>query len=291
VPIAGGETDRPVIIRRVIDGITPMPAATPTNLIAPDSRRVSVRVFAEIVVHLVRHQMDAEHRMTILGWAWPLARQLAQLATLVFIFGSVIDLHIPHFPVYVFSGLVSWTWFSSGISSASTALLDDRHLLFQPRFPSIVLPIVAVAVPLVDVALALPVLLVLASFEGGLHWTLVLLPALVVLQLFFMAGIAWLVSSLSVFFRDIPNLVIVLLQVVFYMSPVFYRLTTVSSHYAKILRFNPMATVIEAYRAVLLGEASPSVGRFLYVGGASILFIAIGLYVFHRQAPGFVDSL
>jgi lipopolysaccharide transport system permease protein len=283
--------DGPEIISSMIESIAPAPASAAAELIAPDARPLNPRVFSEIVVHLVRREMDAEHRMTILGWAWPLVRQLAQLATLVFIFGSVINLHIPHFPVYVFSGLVSWTWFSTGIGSASTALLSERHLVFQPRFPSIVLPIVAITVPLVDVALALPVLLILASFEGGLHWTLVLLPALVVLQFFLMAGLAWLVASLSVFFRDIPNLVIVALQVIFYMSPVFYRLKTVSSHYSRYLKFNPMATVIDGYRAVLLGDVSPSVARFLYVGGVGAVLLVVGLVVFRRQAPSFVDSL
>jgi lipopolysaccharide transport system permease protein len=275
----------------MIESTAPSPSVAAVELVIPDSPQLTPRAFTEIVVHLVRREMDAEHRMTVLGWAWPLVRQLAQLATLVFIFGSVINLHIQHFPVYVFSGLVSWTWFASGIGSASTAFLDERHLLFQPRFPSIVLPIVAVTVPLVDVALALPVLLVLASFEGGVHWTLVLLPALVIFQLFFMSGIAWLLSSLSVFFRDIPNIVTVGLQVVFYMSPVFYRLNRVPSHYARLLRFNPMATLIDAYRAVLLGETSPSVDRFLYVGGISVVLIALGLFVFRRNAPAFVDSL
>ncbi len=269
----------------------PTPAPPAAELVIPDARAVSVGAFSEIVAHLVRRAMDAEHRMTILGWAWPLVRQLAQLATLVFIFGSVINLHIPHFPVYVFSGLVSWTWFSTGTGSAATSLLDERHLVFQPRFPSIVLPIVAIAVPLVDVALALPVLLVLAGFEGGLHWTLVLLPAVVVLQLYLMSGIAWLVSAASVFFRDVPNVVAVALQVIFYMSPVFYRLKSVPSHYGNILRLNPMTTVIEGYRAVLLDQPAPSFTRFGYVGGvATILFVA-GFIFFRRRAPSFVDSL
>jgi lipopolysaccharide transport system permease protein len=275
----------------MIERTTPTPTHPAAELVIPDARAVSVAGFSEIVVHLVRRAMDAEHRMTILGWAWPLVRQLAQLATLVFIFGSVINLHIPHFPVYVFSGLVSWTWFSTGTGSASASLLDERHLVFQPRFPSIVLPIVAIAVPLVDVALALPVLLVLASFEGGLHWTLVLLPAVVVLQLYMMSGIAWLVSAASVFFRDVPNVVAVALQVIFYMSPVFYRLKSVPSHYGNILKLNPMTTVIEGYRAVLLDQPAPSFIRFGYVGVLSTVLVVAGFVFFRRRAPSFVDSL
>jgi lipopolysaccharide transport system permease protein len=279
----------------MIEGTVPPPGAPPTSvaadLVAPDARVLKPSAFSEIVAHLVRREIDSTHRMTVLGWAWPLVRQLAQLATLVFIFGSVLKFGIPHFPVYVFSGLVAWTWFSTGVSSAATSLLDQRHLVFQPRFPSSVLPIVAITVPLVDVALALPVLLVLVAAESGLHWEVVLVPALILLQLFFMCGVAWLVSSVSVFSRDVPNIVTVALQVIFYMSPVFYRLHSVPSRYATILKLNPLTTLIDGYRAVLLGDPAPSVLRFAYVFVLSCVLIVAGLVVFRRQTPAFVDNL
>src|SRR4051812_33147000 len=154
------------------------PAAASTSpsrtdgLAVPGERRLTPGVFQEVVLHLVRREIDATHRMTVLGWAWPVARQLAQLAALVFIFGSVLKLGIPHFPVFVFSGLIAWTWFSTGIGTAATVLLDDRHLVFQARLPRAVLPMVSVVVPLVDVVLALPVLLLLAVLERGLEWTI-----------------------------------------------------------------------------------------------------------------------
>lgn len=90
-----------------------------------------------MVRHLVKRELDSTHKLTVLGWAWPVLKQGFQLLILVFIFGYVINLHIPHFPVYVFSGLLSWTWFATGIGASGTCLLDERHLLFQPRFPEV----------------------------------------------------------------------------------------------------------------------------------------------------------
>ena len=229
--------------------------------------------------------------MTVLGWAWPVARQLAQLAALVFIFGSVLDLGIEHFPVFVFSGLIAWTWFSTGIGTAATVLLDERHLVFQPRLPSAVLPIVAVAVPLVDVLLALPILLIMAAFERGLEWTVVVTPLLVVLQLLLMAGISWIVASVSVFFRDVPNLTQVVLQILFYMTPVFYGLRAVPDRYENVLQANPMTTMVEAYRAALLGDPWPPVGHFLYVIGLSVVLCAVGYVTFRRLSRNFADNL
>jgi lipopolysaccharide transport system permease protein len=269
----------------------PVPSAPDTTLTSPGSRRLNPAVFQEVVLHLVRREIDATHRMTVLGWAWPVARQLAQLAALVFIFGSVLDLGIPHFPVFVFSGLIAWTWFSTGIGTAATVLLDERHLVFQPRLPSAVLPIVAIVVPLVDVVLALPFLVILAVLERGLEWTAVLTPLLVLLQLLLMAGIAWLVSSVSVFFRDVPNLTQVVLQILFYLTPVFYGLRSVPDEYEPILHANPMSTMVEAYRAALLGDPWPTAGRFLYVIALSVALCAIGYLTFRRLSRNFADNL
>jgi lipopolysaccharide transport system permease protein len=269
---------------------SPSPPAE-AALTAPGTRRLTPGVFQEVVLHLVRREIDATHRMTLLGWAWPVARQLAQLAALVFIFGSVIDQGIPHFPVFVFSGLIAWTWFSTGVGTATTVLLDDRHLVFQPRLPAAVLPIVSIVVPLVDVLLALPILLVMAALETGVEWTIVVTPLLVVLQLALMAGISWLVSSVSVFFRDVPNLVQVVLQILFYMTPVFYGLRTVPDEYQSILELNPMTTLVEAYRAALLGAPWPSAGHFIYVAVLAIVLCIGGYLTFARLSRNFADNL
>jgi lipopolysaccharide transport system permease protein len=269
------------------------PGSTAT-LVQPGGARLSPRGFSDVVRHLVKRELDATHKLTALGWAWPVLKQAMQLVILIFIFGDVINLHIPHFPVYVFSGLLAWTWFSTGIGAATTCLLDDRHLLFQPRFPGAVIPIVAIAVPLVDMAVALPLLLVLAIFEEGLQWTALLLPLLVVLQFTLMAGIAWFISAATVHFRDVPNIVAVLLQALFYMTPVFYRLHNIPSKYTHILDINPMTTMVQGYRALLLGTTTtpmPDLRRWLYVIVLSTLLAVLGRLFFRRNQTTLVDSL
>jgi ABC-type polysaccharide/polyol phosphate export permease len=154
-----------------------------------------------------------------------------------------------------------------------------------------VLPVVALVVPLVDVLLALPVLFALVLFEHGLEWTVVVIPLLVALQLLLMTGIGWLTSAASVFFRDVPNLVAVALQILFYMTPVFYGLRNVPEQYTGILHANPMTTIVEGYRAALLGEPWPDPERFAYVAILGVVLCGIGYVVFSRLSKRFVDSL
>src|SRR5580765_6191583 len=148
--------------------------SAPSDAPAPAMRvtRPSLDQLRELVVHLVRREVASTHRDTLLGWMWPLVRQLVQLAVLVFVFSKVIDLGIEDYPVFVFSGLIAWNWFATALAGGARSLLINRHLVFQPRLPAVVVPAVAVVVPVVDVAIALPVLVAMLVVNGDVHATM-----------------------------------------------------------------------------------------------------------------------
>jgi lipopolysaccharide transport system permease protein len=254
-------------------------------------RGTDVRQLRELVSHLFRRELALAHRGTLLGGAWPLTRLLVQLAVLVFIFGHVVDLNIPDYPVFVLTGLIAWTWFATGVAVASAALLEQRHLVFQPNCPPVVLPVVSVTAPAFDVLVALPALVVLTALTGTFEGTVPLLIPLFAVQLVLMVGIAWIVAPISVYLRDVPNLVTVGLLILFYLSPVFYAISRVPEQYQWVLLANPMGTLIEAYRAVALGDPFPPIGAFIGVVVGSIVLAWIGLRVFRRLEGGLVDEL
>src|SRR5215217_4690127 len=233
------------------------------------ARPLRPRAFAELALHLTARQLKSSHHLTLLGWGWPVARQLAQLAVLVFIFGKVLDLDVDNYPAFVFVGLMAWTWFSGAVSGAATSVLSQRHLVMQPRLPPSVLPIVAVVVPLVDVLFALPVLVLMLALSTGLDWGLLACPVLLLLQLAFVAGLGWLVASVSVFLRDVPNLIVVALMSLCYLTPVFYERSRVPDRFHWILDINPLTTINEAYRELRLGTPGPGLVRLGAVAAVS----------------------
>lgn len=248
-------------------------------------------MFAALVIHLTARQLKSSHHLTLLGWGWPVARLLAQLAVLVFLFSKVIQLGIPNYPIFVFVGLVGWNWFSTGVSGASSSVLSQRHLVMQPRLPSSVLPIVAVAVPFVDVLFALPVLVLMLVLSTGLSWGLLACPLVFALEFLLIAGVAWLVAGVSVFLRDVPNLVGVALMILFYLTPVFYAGSHVPNRLRWVLDLNPLATIIDAYRWLLLGTPAPSAARVGAVVAATVMVTVVGYRAFARLAPRFADHL
>jgi lipopolysaccharide transport system permease protein len=251
----------------------------------------SRRHLVDLVIHLARRQLESAHRFTLLGWLWPLARQLVQLAVLVFLFSSVLDLGIEDFALFVFTGLLIFSWFQNAVTAATAVLERERHLVFSARFPTIALPLVAVAVPLVDVLIALPVLVVMLAAEGRLEATALLLPGLLALEFVLTAGVALLVAPLSVYFRDVPNIVSLGLLLLFYLTPVFYGLKNVPERFHWMLELNPLTPLVTAVRAVMLEGRLPAAGDVLTVAAVAAVAAAAGLWTFRRLEPDMVDEL
>lgn len=254
--------------------------------LASEARRLT-----QLTIHLALREVSARHRFTTLGWLWPLARQLAQFAVLLLIFTSVVDLEIHDYPAFLLTGLVAWSWFSNGLTDGTGSLIAHRHLLFRPRCPAAVLPVAASAVALVDSLIALPVLLGIVAVSGDLAPSVLFLPVLAVIQLLLVCGLAWLASAASVYLRDVAQIVIVGLLLLFYLTPVFYETARVPDDYEWVIRLNPLTPLLEGYRDVLVDGHLPPALPIAEVAAASAAFALIGFLVFQRLRQGFVDEL
>ena len=250
-----------------------------------------MRYLRELVLHLTKRELALSYQNTILGWSWPLARQLFQLAVLVFVFSKVLDLNIKNYPAFVFCGLIVFTWLSNGVLVASRSILSNRHFALRPGFPTAVLPIIAISVAMFDAIVALPVLILMLVVGHNLTAGVLLLPIAFLVQFVFMAGLAWFCASSSVILRDIPNLVGLLVLLGFYITPVYFDLARIPEQYQWVLRLNPAAIFIEADRAMLLGTPWPPAASLIGVTLLS-LAVAIGGYAcFRRLSISFADEL
>lgn len=249
------------------------------------------RRLAGLVGHLAGRRLKSMHRLTLLGWLWPLARQLIQLVVLVFLFSHVLKLGISDYPVFVFSGLLVWNWFQSGLLLAASSFIADRHLVFSPRLPNGVLPLAAIVVPLLDALMAMPVLVVALAVTGHLHPTILLLVPLVIALFVFIGGLGLLVATLNVFVRDIENVVAVGLILLFYLTPVFYAPASIPSSFKWVLDVNPMAAAVSAARAVTLGGRLPTAAEVASLAVGTMLAAVLGTLVYRRLNGDLIDEL
>jgi lipopolysaccharide transport system permease protein len=221
---------------------------------------------------LVRRDMKLRYKRSILGVAWTLLNPLTQLLVFVFVFTFVLPLNIPHYPSFLFTGILVWNWFQGALHQSTGAIVDNRELLRRPGFPVAMLPMVTVTSYLVHFLLALPVLLLFLMLDGHpLTSVLLALPGVMGLQFLLILSLAYLVATLHVTFRDTQYLLGVLLNLLFYLTPVFYNANSIPERYQALYRLNPMTHLVEAYREILLQGVFPEHLAALLVLGVCVV--------------------
>ena len=244
----------------------------------------------ELASELVLRELRLRYSGSVLGLGWSQVAALAQAGILIFVFGRVVRLGIPHYPAFVLVGMVPWLWFAAGIGSAASSVVSARDLVRRPGFPPAVLPLVAVGTALVNFLLTVPITLITVLLvTGHIPATAAVLPLLMIVQLLVMLGPAFLVAALNVFLRDTGHLVGILLGLYFYATPVFYEHVPAGYHF--VVTLNPMAHLLAAYRQTLLYGNLPSWSALatLAVGGALVTVACHRVFV--RGERWFAEEL
>ena len=246
----------------------------------------------DLLRELIARDIKLRYRGSLLGIAWTLLNPLAELLVLLFVFSSVFRVNIPNFGAYLFTGLLVYGWFQSSLNLATAAVVGNRELVRRPGVPSAILPIVTVASNLVHFVLSLPILFGLLILSGIQITSAVLaLPFLIAIQFVFIAGLAYPVATLHVWFRDTQHVLRVALQLLFYLTPIFYEAASVPPALRPLLRLNPMAPMIDAYRVALIQGEWPQASLLLWLTVVSCTLLLAGFVWFRRASHRFADEL
>jgi lipopolysaccharide transport system permease protein len=217
---------------------------------------------------------------------------LAQLLVFSFIFQTVLPLGIPNYTLFLFTGLLTWTWFQSSVTTATGAIVDNRELIRRPGFPIAVLPVVIILTNLLHFLLALPILLLFLLLAGiPLTGALLALPVVILLQFTLTLGVSYLLATLHITFRDTQYLVGILLMLGFYLTPIFYNVGALPQQYHLIYNLNPFVHIVGAYRGILIDGDLPTGLPLLAIGGVSLLLLIFGYRIFMNASYNFAEEL
>ncbi len=249
----------------------------------------SFRSTVELVGALTSRELRMRYQGSVFGWAWSLARPLALGLILSFALGKVLGTGIT--AEFLLAGLFPWFWFQSSVQMASGTFVGNGGLLKKVRFPRAVLPLSVVLGNTLQFLLALPVLagfLLYSGYEPSGAWAA--LPLIFVLQLLLTVGLAFFVASVTAYFRDLEHIVEVMLNLVFYATPIIYAADRVPDGYRWVIRLNPLAPLAESWRDILLEGAWP--GADLWFSAAITAgLLALGWYTFRALEDGFADVI
>ncbi len=251
--------------------------------------------YRELVFTLVWRDVVVRYKQTFLGVTWAVLVPALTTTVYVIVFGKFAK--FPHgntaYASLTAAGVIPMQYFASALSSSSTSLVSNLPLVTKVYFPRVLLPMAAVVVPLVDLIIALPLLLVLMGIYGT--WpgsaAVALAPAFLALAVITALGIGFLLSTITARWRDVPYIIPVFLSILPLVSGVMYALDQIPTKWQWIFSVNPMSAVIAGWRWAVLGETAPDLGRTSVSVSVAILLFALGLAVFRTYEPRFADTI
>jgi homopolymeric O-antigen transport system permease protein len=264
-----------------------------------------IRSRRRLVRYLVQADIRKKGADTILGNLWWIMDPLLQMGVYVVFIALILSVKTPDYPLFIFSAILPWKWFTSTVTDASQSVTSQGSLIRQIQFPKIVLPAATSTAAVVGFVFGLiPLGAIMLLYPHRLTPFLLFIPIVAVVQYAFTLGLALLVGAINVFFRDLGNVLRHLLRVWFYLSPGLYSLSVLDASATfqanPILRVlahaNPVATLFEAYRAVIYGTPNgsphaPDLVALLTLLIASFVLLAFGTIVFKRLEPSYAKIL
>jgi lipopolysaccharide transport system permease protein len=252
--------------------------------------------FRELLYFLIWRDVKVRYKQTALGVAWSVLVPVLNMMIFTVIFGNFAgvknDLPVGmNYPVFVYAGLLPWTFFSSAISLGGMSLVNSQSLISKIYFPRLFVPASAVGGALVDLLISFGVMLALMAWYHVVPtWSALALIPLTLLLLLASLGIAFSLSALTVTYRDFRFVVQFMVQAWMFVSPVIYPVRIVPPRYQWALALNPMCGIIDGVRSALLGRYQPWQPLNLAISAATcIVLFVFGLYYFRKTERRFAD--
>ncbi len=247
--------------------------------------------FRELLYFLVWRDYKVRYKQAVLGVAWAVLQPVCNMAIFTVIFGQLAKMPSDGYPypVFVFAGLLPWTYFSTGVSLAGLSLANQQQLLTKVYFPRLFVPTASIGAGLLDMAIALVVYAgILLWYRQPVSWQIVLVPGLVVLTVLATLGLGLILAALTVSYRDFRYVIPFLMQIMMYLSPVVYPVTLVPDRYQWVLALNPMTGVIDGCRSAILGKPWNLMTLAVSSSSAVAVFL-VGVGYFRRTERRFAD--
>lgn len=249
--------------------------------------------YRELAVFLAWRTILIRYKQTALGLGWALIQPLLMMIVLTFFFGSFAKKANVPGPIFFFSGLVPWTYFSTALTTSSQSLVGNANLLSKTYFPRLVAPLAATVAVLIDFVLAFAILMVM-MIAYGLYprpAALAVVPGMLVLAFITAFGTGLWLSAMNVSYRDVQYVVPFFVQIGLFLSGVAFATGTIHQPWRTILGLNPMAGVVAGFRWALLSN-QPGPGPLLAVSiVVSLLVLVSGVVYFRRMERGFADVI
>ena len=253
-----------------------------------------------LAIYFAQRELSRSYRGSYLGLLWALLGPLLMIALLTLVFSEIVGVKFRevtgdvslNFGLYLYCGLIPYLAFSDTLTKATNSIRSNAVLVEKVVFPLEVFPLSRSVTVLADALFGSAVLvLVVAAVERRLHWTVLLLPALMALQLIFVLGLSYLFAVIGTYMPDVGRVLRPFVRAMFFITPIVWPPERIPENLRFLVDYNPLAFLVEGYRALVLEGTLPDLSAALWFSVFSVALLAAGFFLFVRTKPNFADLL
>lgn len=251
-------------------------------------------LYRELIIALTLREIKVRYKQTIMGSSWAILQPVALTLIFTIVFGFFLKVSsedIPY-PIFAYSALLPWTFFTTSVSFGSQSVVNNANLVTKVYFPREILPISSLGGALFDLLIASVIFILMmfyykVTFTPNIFFLLLIIPTIII----FTTGITFILSTLNVIFRDIKFVVPLMLQIWLYASPIIYSMNQVPDNIRRFYILNPMAPLLQSFRDVTVGGIMPNIFELSLAVGISVFIFIFGYLFFKYKEKIFADVI
>tara|TARA_R110001592_G_scaffold363300_1_gene683450 strand:- start:32194 stop:32982 length:789 start_codon:yes stop_codon:yes gene_type:complete len=245
-----------------------------------------------VLWQLVAQQLILRYRRTALGYLWTLINPLLMMSIMALVFSTLFNADLKTFAVFLFTGMIPWNFFSSVVTQSGTSFINNEGLIKKIYLPKIIFPLSITSALLIDTIFSFFALfIIILILDSPLSWALLFIPIAFLLLFVFTLGIGLITSIATVYFRDLQYVILIIMQALFFLTPILYKPEALKGKVAWLITLNPVVPFIDLFRAPLYLGSLPSQSTIVLSILFSLASITVGLIIFLWQEKKIVFRL
>ncbi|HEY7304960.1 MAG TPA: ABC transporter permease [Bryobacteraceae bacterium] len=243
----------------------------------------------QLIWALALKELKLRYKRSLLGFLWALLNPMLLMVVLAVVFSTVMPINLPHYAIFLLSVLLPWTFFAQSLSYAAESIVGNADLIKKVAVTKTVFPIAAVVSNLINLLLSMiPLVLIVLIMRHPFHWTWFFLPVPLLALIIFTLGATFFFATANVYYRDVAHIIQVLLNVLFYLTPIIYAIDSIPHRYQWLFKLNPLIYALNGFRLSVYYGLLPSAQSIIASFVCGFLALIIGFAVFRRHQDEFV---
>ena len=247
--------------------------------------------YSFLMYQMILRDFKVKYKRSILGVLWSLLYPLLMMGVMALVFSQMFKFRMEgvNYLVYLMSGLIMFNYFSEATNSSMVSIVTNFNLMTKVYIPKYIFPLSKCLFVGINFLLSLvPLLLIVIITKAPISWNYLLLPYAFICMFLFSIGIGFIISTISVFLRDMFYIYGILLTIWQYFTPIFYDIRMLPEGLQTLFKFNPLYQYLNFARAILLDARTPNLYSFLWCGVSAVVIFSIGSFIFKKNQDKFI---